>query len=293
MDEVANVLTIDVEDWFHLIDVPVPDFGPARWERLPSRVVDGTRRLLDLAEHHGAGATFFVLGWIAERHPALVAEIAARGFEVGSHGYGHELVDRLGPEGFERDLTRSVEAISGACGATPRAYRAAGFSITRASRWAFASLVAHGFTHDSSVAPGRPGHTGWPTRHRGPFTIDTTAGPLAELPLAAVDVLGHPVCVAGGGYLRLLPGAVVRGAVRHLNAAGIPATVYVHPRDLDAEQPVLPGLPPLRRLRSYLNLAGTEGKLRRLLQGARFVSMRAALDDPRVRTHLAAHREAA
>lgn len=293
MDEVANVLTIDVEDWFHLIDVPVDDFGPARWERLPSRVVDGTRRLLDLCEEHGAGATFFVLGWVAERHPGLVAEIAARGFEVGSHGYGHEPVVRLGRDGFERDLARSSEAIAAACGARPRAYRAAGFSISAATAWAFGVLSAHGFTHDSSIALGRVGHRAWPTRHRGPFTIETASGPLAELPLLTLDLLGHPISVAGGGYLRLLPASLVRLAVRRANDRGAPATIYIHPRDLDADQPVLPGLPPLRRLRSYLNLAGTEAKLRGLLRAARFVSMREALEDPSVRARLAAHRVAA
>lgn len=293
MDEVTNVLTIDVEDWFHLLDVPVPDFGPRRWERLPSRVVDGTRRLMDMLQETNAGATFFVLGWVAARHPALIAEIRSRGFEIGSHGFGHETVARLGRDGFEADLARSIDSIGAACGSRPLGYRAAGFSITARTAWAFEALAAQGFTHDSSVAPGRIGHDGWPTRRRAPFTLVTPAGDLAEFPLAAVDVLGHPLCVAGGGYLRLLPGAIVGAALRRMNRRGVPATVYVHPRDLDTGQPRLEGLSPARLLRSYLNVAGTEGKLRALLRAFRFTSIATVLADPSRSALIAATREPA
>ncbi|GMV39303.1 MAG: hypothetical protein AMXMBFR64_10190 [Myxococcales bacterium] len=293
MDEAINVLTIDVEDWFHLIDVPVPDFGPARWARLPSRVADGTHRLMDLLQDAGAGATFFVLGWVAERHPALVAEVRARGFEVCSHGWGHEPVPRLGRDAFEADLQRSVEAITAACGVRPAGYRAAGFSITSRTPWAFEVLVAHGFTHDSSVAPGRIGHEGWPTRRRAPFTLVTSCGDLVEFPLASVDFFGRPLSVGGGGYLRLLPGAVVRAAVRRINGRGEPATIYVHPRDLDTGQPRLQGLPLARTLRSYLNIGGTAAKLRALLRAFRFTSIAGFLSDPGRRAHIAAAREAA
>ena len=288
---IGNVLTIDVEDWFHLLDLPVPGFGRAQWDTLPSRVDDATRRILDILERHGAGATFFVLGWVASRHPRLVADIHARGFEVASHGFGHQLVSRLSRAGLADDLRDSLAAISDATGAPVTGYRAPGFSITSECTWAFEVLAEHGITHDSSVFPGRHGHGGMRTRHRAPYTLATRAGDVVELPIATVDVLGRSFSVGGGGYMRLLPGAVMRGCLRFLGRTGTPATVYLHPRDLDAEQPRIPGLPLSRRFKSYVGLRGTEAKLHDLLVGFRFTSIRDLLAEPAARASIAAVRE--
>ena len=283
----VNLLTIDVEDWFHVLEAPaVADV--ARWDRLPSRVVGATRRLLDLFEAVGVRATCFVLGWVAERHPALVREIAARGFEVACHGWGHRLVHALTPQQFADDLARAVAAIEDAAGVRPRGFRAPGFSITARTPWAFDVLVEQGFTYDASVFPGRHGHGGFPAAHAAPFVVRTPGGAeIAEFPVATVRLVGRWATFGGGGYLRLLPAPVVAGAMRHLNARGVPATLYLHPRDADPDQPRIEGLSAWRRFKCYVNVGGTLPKLRWLLARFRFEAIGRFLDAPGVRSAMA------
>jgi polysaccharide deacetylase family protein (PEP-CTERM system associated) len=273
---VRNALTVDVEDWFQVSNLDSV-VRRAEWERYPSRVTGNTRRLLDLFEAHRVKATFFVLGWVAERRPDLVGEIAGAGHEVACHGYGHDLVYSLGRRGFEQDLDRSVAAIEAAAGVRPRGYRAPSFSIDHRSLWAFEVLVDRGFTYDSSVYPVRHPRYGIPSFPRVPRRVRTAAGEeIREFPMTTLRILGGNIGASGGGYLRLLPLAVVETAFARMNGAGHPAVLYVHPWEVDPEQPRLKPKG-LGRITHYANLARTEGRLGRLLRRFDFGTMEESL----------------
>jgi polysaccharide deacetylase family protein (PEP-CTERM system associated) len=271
----ANLLTIDVEDWFHILDAPRGAPIPEQWAALESRVEANTLRLLDLLEAGGSGATFFVLGWIAERFPRLIRAIHDRGFEVGSHGHDHVLVNQMTPDAFARDLRRSLDVISAATGQPVTSYRAAGFSITPDASWAFDILGEHGINVDASLFPGTHGHGGFPLSSCAPFLLKTSSGTeLWEFPIAATRLFGRTVAFGGGGYLRLLPLPLVHRWIRQLNAEDIPATIYLHPREIDLQQPRMRELPWIRRFKYYVNLDTTEAKLESLLAAHRFQSLR-------------------
>ena len=267
-----NALTIDVEDWFHVTNLEgVVDRD--RWDEYPSRVVDSTRRLLDLCEEHGSRATCFVLGWVAERHPELVEEIASRGHELASHGYGHRLVYELTPETFAEDLDRSRRFIRAAVDVPLRGYRAPSFSIDRRNPWAFDVLVAQGFEYDSSLFPvhhpryGVPGFSRVPRRLRAPG-----GGELEEFPMTTLRAFGRNWGASGGGYLRLLPIQVLEAAFARMNEAGQPAVLYLHPWEIDPDQPRVP-VRGLGRVTHYTNLSGTVSRLRRLFRRFEFGTM--------------------
>jgi len=284
---VLNALTIDVEEHFqaHAFASAVP---PSTWDAQESRVVASTRRLLALLAAHGARATFFVLGWVADRHPALVRDILAAGHEIGSHGYAHELVYRQSRDEFADDLARASAAIRRALGPAANGdvllgYRAPAFSVTDDARWALEVVRAHGFRYDSSVVPvvARDGAMNAALRGGkrrglagvGRFAARHGSG-LWEIPPSTVTLGGRNWPVAGGGYLRLLPLFVTRSAIRRINAEGHPAVVYLHPWEVDAEQPAVAGVPALARFRHGVNLHRTEGRLRGLLETFRFGAMR-------------------
>jgi polysaccharide deacetylase family protein (PEP-CTERM system associated) len=265
----ANALTVDVEEWFHICGVGGP-LAAEHWHALPSRVVDTTRVLLDDFDRAGARATFFVLGWIAERHPGLVGAIAARGHEVASHGYSHTDVSSQSPAAFRADVRRTRALLEDISGTAVRGYRAANFSIGRANDWAFAVLEEEGYAYSSSVYPMWHDRDVIRLRRRGPFTPEPAAG-LLEIPLTSVPLLGLQLPCSGGGYFRLLPYRVSRWALRRVNAREKrPFVFYVHPWEIDPEQPRITGLPLKSRLRHYVNLARVEGRLRRLLEEFRW-----------------------
>ncbi|HUE30367.1 MAG TPA: XrtA system polysaccharide deacetylase [Verrucomicrobiae bacterium] len=259
-----NALTIDVEEYFQA-HAYAKVVDRAEWEHLPARVVANVRRLLALLAEHGTRATFFVLGWVADRHPEVVREIAAAGHEVGSHGYAHQLLDRQAPEEFAEDLARSLAAIGRALG-RPEAllgYRAPGFSLTPRTLWALDILRAHGIRYDSSLQPllTRGGNGAYGASR---FATRLDAG-LWEFPVSTVRLAGYNCPVAGGAWFRLLPLWVTRRAIERINDEGRPAVVYLHPWEVDPEEPVVPGAPLLARVRHRMNLSRTEGRLRRLL----------------------------
>ncbi len=275
-----NALTIDVEEYFqaHAYEKVI---DRADWDRLPPRVADNTRRILRLLAEHGTRATFFVLGWVADRHPELVAEIAAAGHEIGSHGYGHQLLYRQTRDEFAEDLGRSLGAIGRALGADGvLGYRAPGFSLTDESRWALEVLGEHGFRYDSSLQPvGTPEHG----TLRGGKRVGMTGAPrfaarmdagLWEFPVSTVRIAGRTWPVAGGGWFRLLPLAVTRRAIARINAEGQPAIIYLHPWEFDPDEPRVPGASTLSRFRHRLNLHKTEARLRRLLAEGEFGPLR-------------------
>src|SRR4029077_2166306 len=225
------------------------------WDSLPSRVALQTERLLDLLSRHGHHGTFFVLGWIAERHPGFVRSIADAGHEVASHGYAHRLVYELGPTAFREDLRRSKAAVEDACGARVRGYRAASFSITPRSLWAFEILGEEGFEYDSSVYPVRHHRYGMPDSRLGMHRRDG----VVEVPIATLQAGPLRIGVGGGAYMRFLPEPVWLRAVSRV-AHERPLTLYVHPWECDPDQPRLNGSP-ISRLRQYGGQGSTLKKL--------------------------------
>lgn len=275
-----NALTVDVEDYFHVTAFERA-VSRGAWDRMPLRVAANTRRLLDLFDEHQVQATFFVLGWVAEREPELVREIAARGHELACHGYGHELIYRIGPERFREDLRRSKGILEQTSGRSVAGYRAPSYSITGRSLWALDILIEEGFSFDSSIFPVHHDTYGIPGAPRFPHAIERAAGTLWEFPLTTYPLsfagLKFNLPIAGGGYLRLFPVSLIRHGIARINAQGNPAVLYLHPWEIDPDQPrIRAGLK--SRFRHYNNLASTETKLRHLLRALPFGTMSRALN---------------
>lgn len=271
----TNILTVDVEDYFHPTEVQ-RSVGPSAWDSLPSRVERSTAIVLDLLAEAGVRATFFVLGWVAARRPALVRRIAAAGHEIACHSFAHQLVFALSPRQFLEDTRNAADAIAQAAGSPPRAYRAPSFSVTARSLWALEILLECGFSVDSSIYPVRHDRYGIPGRPCHPHRIFTPSGSILEVPPAAVPLARNQVAPAGGGaYLRLLPLAYMASAIRLINQTYCsPACIYVHPWEFDPAQPRLAS-GALSRLRTYLGLRSMPRKLSRLLRMFPFSSMSA------------------
>lgn len=270
-----NILTIDVEEYFHPTEVQA-FVDHSTWSALPSRIEPEMRLVLDLLETHDVKATFFVLGWVAERHPNLVRSIVGQGHEVGCHSYAHRLVYDLSPAQFRQDTMRAVSAIVDACGVAPRAYRAPSYSITRKSFWALETLVECGFTHDSSIYPVAHDRYGIAGFERYAHVLETPSGPITEVPIATVRLAnGRVAPIGGGGYLRLLPYAYTAAGIRRTNREDRqPACIYFHPWEIDPHHPRL-ARSAIARLRTYTGLKGMRGKLDRLLKEFRFSTLTA------------------
>ncbi len=273
---VRNVFSVDVEDWFHILDT---DLAPSfeQWEMLPARVEQMTETLLEVMRAHQVWGTFFVLGWIADRYPSLVRRIKAEGHEIASHGYAHRLVYQQTAEQFREDLRRASEAIAAACGSTPRGYRAPGFSIRRQTLWALDILAEEGYAYDSSIFPARRGHGGIPGAHPLPFLFPNG---VVEFPISTLSILRYRLAYLGGGYLRSLPQSLILGQARAQSKRGIPLILYLHPRDIDPQQHRL-RLELRRYFKSYVGLAGCLSKVKTLLAEFRWCSFESALRERR------------
>ena len=268
-----NALTVDVEEYFHATEVQNATRNQ-QWDTLPSRIGLQLDKTLHLLESKKVKATFLVLGWVAERHPRLVRQIADAGHEIGCHSYLHRLVYDLSPAEFRADTIRATRAIEEAAGITPRIYRAPSYSITRKSLWALEILVECGYTHDSSIYPIAHDRYGIPGANRRPHTLSTPSGPIFEVPVATTQLAkGSVLPIGGGGYLRLLPYRYCAAGIRRVNEQEhLPACIYFHPWEIDPQQKRLPmGL--ISRLRTYGGLSGMEGKLSRLMDEFSFASM--------------------
>lgn len=275
MEEITNVLSIDVEEYFHAQEVQ-PSVDTRRWSLLPSRVEAQTHFVLDLLARHNVSATFFVLGWVAERHAPLVRRIANQGHQVGCHSYAHRLVYELTPAEFRRDTHKAVQAIQDACGKTPVVYRAPSYSITSKSLWALDILAEYGFTHDSSIYPISHDRYGIPGSERHAYSIATASGPIHEVPIATVSLSRNRVAPVGGGaYLRLLPYRYTAAGIRRINdRERESACIYFHPWELDSHQPrIASGL--ISRLRTYAGLTRMAAKVDRLLEDFSFSTIAA------------------
>lgn len=259
-----SVLSIDVEDWFHILDLKsAPDMDA--WSSLPSHVEANFMALLDLFDVHAAGVTCFFLGWVAERFPHLVREAARRGHEIASHGYGHRLVYESTPGEFIEDAIKSKRLLEDISGRPVRGYRSAGFSSTEATPWFFEKLAEAGYHYDSSVFPARREHGGMRTSRLGPHLVKAGRAGIIEFPISVVRFLGKPLCFSGGGYLRLLPWAVIRRLARSVLSEGRPVIFYIHPREIDPCHPRLP-MSARRRFKCYVNLKTVRPKLNAILE---------------------------
>ena len=258
-----HAFTVDFEDWFHGLEIDAADRGG-----FESRLAVGTGRLLDLLAAAGARATFFVLGAAAESAPGLVREIAARGHEIATHGYGHGFVSRMEPAEFRADLQRSLEVLAGLVPNPVRGFRAPYFSIVRGTEWAFEILRECGIRYDSSVFPVRNYRYGVP---EAPRRVHETESGVIELPPSTWRLGGTNVPVAGGAYFRLFPYIVTHFGLGRIAAEGHPAVFYLHPWELDPEHPRIP-LPRRIAWPHYLNLGSTEKRLRRLLSDFPFTT---------------------
>lgn len=266
---ISNAFTVDVEDYFH-VSAFAKSIDQKDWDKYPLRVENNTRRLLDLFDEYEVKATFFVLGWVAERANGLVKEIAARGHEVACHGFSHQLVYNQSPEVFREETIRSKHLLEDITQAPVRGYRAASYSITNRSRWALDILVEAGFEYDSSIFPVRHDRYGIPDTPDFPYRIETPNGnSLVEFPLSIAKYLNFSLPVAGGGYFRLYPYTLTKAGLTQINRKLQPFIFYLHPWEIDPDQPrISAGW--FSRFRHYNNLEKCESRLRKLLSDFKF-----------------------
>lgn len=271
--ETVNALTVDVEDYYQ-VEAFADIVRREDWPRWQSRVERNTQQLLELFVRYDVRATFFTLGWVAERHPGLVRAIIAAGHEVACHGYEHRLIYRQTPDEFRADVRRAKGILEDLLGARVEGYRAPSYSITAASLWALDILIEEGFRYDSSIFPIHHDRYGIPDAQRFPHTIRRAAGEIIEFPPSTVRLGGMNWPISGGGYFRLLPYAMFRCGLRRLNRVEAHAAIFfIHPWEVDPDQPIVPGAR-VNVWRHRLNLHRTLPRLERLLTDFRFAPAR-------------------
>ncbi|HVQ08304.1 MAG TPA: XrtA system polysaccharide deacetylase [Allosphingosinicella sp.] len=260
-----NALSVDVEDWFQ-VGAFEKVIARAAWETIPGRVERNTDHVLALFDGAGVKATFFTLGWVAARHPALIRRIAEAGHEIASHGWDHQRVFTMDEAAFRADLDRAHKAIEDAAGLSPAGYRAPSFSIDARTPWAHPVLAERGYAYSSSVAPIRHDHYGW--RESPRFAWRPVAGAdLIELPVTTVSLAGRRFAAGGGGFFRLLPYRFSSWAISRVNdGEDRPAIFYFHPWEVDPDQPRVQDAPARSKIRHYTNLDVMEPKLLKLLR---------------------------
>ena len=287
----TNILSVDLEDWFHICGVE-GRLPASHWDSLESRVEVNTRKILDLCRAHDITATFFILGYVADRHPRLIRAIVEQGHEIAVHGYAHQRVYRMTPAHFRKDLRKAIRAITALTGCGINGFRAPEWSIRDDSLWALDILLEEGFTYDSSMAPlpiiGNPNYP------RVPHQRQLAAGPLWELPPLVAPTLVGNLPIGGGWGLRVLPYRLIRNTIKALNAQGHPAVIFLHPREFDRNNPRV-ALPLEKRFVLEARIERTGTRLARLLQDFRFSSAAHFLDRTRksAATHPGCHRTVA
>ena len=270
-----HALSFDVEEYFQVANLR-PSFCEASWGEVPSRLDVGMEAILGALERNGARATFFFLGWIADRHPAWVERCLEAGHEVASHGWRHAFLQTLGQEGLDEDMAKAEAALLAAGAPKPRGFRASTFTLTRDTWWAMDVIAKRGYSYDSSVHPIQHPAYGIPDFEPGISNVETAEGDLTEFPVSTWRALGRNWPVGGGGYFRMLPGALTRAAVRGLERRGAPACLYLHPWEFDPGQPrVKAG--PSAGFRHSLTRRKTLPRLERLLQEFQFGTMEEVL----------------
>jgi len=267
---VVNALTIDVEDYFQ-VSAFAPYVARTSWEEQPCRIEQNIDRILEFLAEAGVHATFFTLGWIAERHPQMVQRIVSGGHELASHGYAHERASALAPDAFFADVALAKAVLEDIAGAGIQGYRAPSFSIGEKNLWAYDCLAKAGYRYSSSVYPIRHDHYGSPNRSRFAHLANTH---VLEVPIATARLFSTNIPAGGGGYFRLMPYALSRWLIRRVNSCDEESAIfYFHPWEIDPEQPRVKGLDPKSRFRHYVNLERTAGRLRLLLRDFRWDRM--------------------
>ena len=307
MNSITNYLTIDVEDYFQ-IHAFSKVIKPEQWENYECRVEKNTRYILDLLDTYNGSyktskcerttATFFILGWIAERYPLLVKDIHQRGHEIASHGYGHQVIYHQKPKEFQDDVRVSKEILEDLIGVEVIGYRAPTYSITKNTLWTLNILAEMGYKYDSSIFPIRHDYYGFPSAPRFPFLWDldnqeptieelkkpnnsnnpknaTNQNTLIEYPISTVNLFGYNLPCSGGGYFRLLPYFITRKALKHINKREKPFMFYLHPWEMDPDLQTEEAVSPLSRFRTYVNISKTGARFKRLLSEFRFLSIQA------------------
>ena len=267
-----NVLTFDVEEWFHLLD-----FNATRteneWKNYEVRIYENMDRIFRILEDTNTKATFFIIGWIAKTYPALVRQIAQK-YQIGSHTTNHQLVWQQSPEEFKEDVTSSIKLLEDVTGQKVECFRAPGFSIRESEAWAFEILYEAGIKYDSSVFPAPASHGGMPKYgYAVPSVVEVGGVRMKEFPIPYHKVAGQHIVFNGGGYFRLMPYGVIS---KWSKQCGDYCLSYIHPRDLDVGQPMLKGLPISRKFKSYVGLKGAENKLRKYLKEFHFTDIATA-----------------
>ncbi len=269
-----NILTFDVEEWFHLLDFDATR-TEEEWGKYEVRIYENVDRILDLLEQTGSKATFFIIGWVAKTYPDIVRRIAEK-YQIGSHTMNHQLVWQQSREAFKDDVERSVKLLQDITGQPVECFRAPGFSIRESEAWAFDILADLGIKYDCSVFPAHHAHGGMPGYGAAvPSVIRHGHTEMREFPVTTKTIMGRKIIFSGGGYFRLFPYPLIR---RWSKECGEYLLAYIHPRDLDGGQPILEGLPLQRRFKSYVGTKGAAEKLHRYLKDFRFTDIRTAAE---------------
>jgi len=268
---VTNALTIDFEDWYQGLEIPY-----AEWGRFEDRIEAAGDKLLGILNDAGVKATFFMLGYVAEKHPELVKRIEAERHEIGTHGFSHTLIYTQRPELFKEELTRAVSFLENLTGNKVLGHRAPFFSITKDSLWALDILGELGIRYDSSIFPVLNYRYGIADAPRFPYTIKREKHEFVEFPISTLKLPGFTMPISGGAYFRIYPYQVTKQAIRALNRSGKPATFYLHPWELDPEHPRI-DVPRRIALTHYFNLGATERRLRKLLRDFKMAPMKEVL----------------
>src|SRR6266571_5331562 len=273
--KLIHCLTFDIEEHFQVSAFDSP-MRRRHWSHFESRVERNTEKLLDLLAMQDVRATFFVLGWVAERHPGLVRAIAQERHEVSSHGYAHELITAQTPATFREDVRKAKALLEDLLGLPVLGYRAPSFTIVQDTIWALPILVEEGYAYDSSIFPIQHDRYGMPGANPDCHCLSTDAGPLWEIPPSTIQIAGIRVPIAGGGYFRLFPYPLLRKLLKYVETGGQPLVMYLHPWEIDPDQPRMNG-PLLARFRHYLNLHKTEDRLIHLMNEFSFGPIREAV----------------
>jgi polysaccharide deacetylase family protein (PEP-CTERM system associated) len=267
-----NILTFDVEEWFHLLDHEATK-TPKEWVNYECRIHKNMERILNLLEKMQTKATFFCLGWIAETYPEIAREIVEHGYEIGSHTSFHKLVYEQTYQEFTEDVKRSINVLEDVTGKKVKYFRAPGFSIREDTKWAFEILSAQGIEIDSSIFPVPGSHGGFPSyKEAGPSVVSFNGTRLKELPINYVSLFFQDIIYSGGGYFRLLPYYLIKKWATNEQYF----LSYFHPRDFDPDQPMIKSLSLIRKFKSYIGLSGSFKKLEKLLEDFEFVDITAA-----------------
>lgn len=272
----VHALSFDVEEHFQVAAF-WSTMRRRQWDNYESRVERNVERILSILSLHGIRATFFVLGWVAQKHRNLVRGIASCGHEIASHGFGHELITSQTPSLFREDVRSSKDILEDIIGGQIHGYRAPSFSITSETQWALPILAEEGYVYDSSIFPIQHDRYGMPGANPWCHLLETPAGPLWEVPPSTIKMGPIRIPIAGGGYFRLYPYRILRNLLKRTAAEGHPLIMYLHPWELDPDQPRMEGSV-VSKFRHYLNLRKTEVRLQQLVKDFRFMSIREAVD---------------